>query len=221
MSKLRIIVTGSTGMVGEGVLHECLNHPDVEEVLILNRRSLKFFHPKLIEVVHETLEDWNLFDRELPGYDACFFCLGVSSVGMQEEEYTKITYDYTIHVAEVLTRINPNMVFCYVSGSGTDSSEQGRSMWARVKGRTENKLLSMPFKHAYMFRPGYLHPTPGLKNTHRYYAYISWLYPAVKLFLPKRINSLRELGLAMIHIVQRGYDRSIIGVKDIHELAKP
>src|SRR4029077_19459684 len=136
-------------------------------------------------------------------YNACFFCLGVSSVGMKEPEYFRLTYDLTIHAAEILSRLIPDMTFCYVSGASTDSTEKGRSMWARVKGKTENALLRLPFWRVYNFRPGYLHPTPGMKNTNKYYKYITWLYPIVRKLFPNYVGTLRELGLAMIYVTIR------------------
>ncbi|MBJ6363749.1 NAD-dependent epimerase/dehydratase family protein [Paenibacillus sp. MAHUQ-46] len=218
---MKVIITGATGMVGGGVLHECLHHPDVEQVLVLGRKSCEIRHPKLREIVHTDLFDVSPVKEQLSGYNACFFCLGVSSIGMSEAEYTKITYDLTMHVAEALAESNPDMVFCYVTASGTDSTEQGRSMWARVKGRTENALLKLPFKSAYMFRPGYIQPTKGLQNTHPYYAYVSWLYPALKLLIPAYVTSQKEIGNAMIHAVNRGYESSILQCKDIARLAEP
>ncbi|AGK55868.1 NAD-dependent epimerase/dehydratase family protein [Bacillus sp. 1NLA3E] len=217
--KIKVIITGSTGMVGEGVLHECLQDPKVEQVLVINRKPCGVTHPKLTEIVHGDLFDLSPIEHLLSNYDACFFCLGVSSVGMKEAEFSRISYDLTLYVAGVLSRLNPEMVFCYVSGSGTDSSEQGRVMWARVKGRTENHLLQLPFKRAYMFRPGYLHPTKGLKNTHRYYHAISWMYPVMRLVFPQHLLTLRELGIAMIHSVSEGYENSILENKDIITLA--
>jgi len=149
-----------------------------------------------------------------------FFCLGVTSVGLKEEAYKKLTYDLTMHVASTLSKLNPEMTFCYVSGSGTDSSEKGGSMWARVKGKTENDLLKLPFKKAYMFRPGYMHPTPGLKNTLKYYKYLSWMYPFFRKVFPQFVSTLSELGLAMINTVNKGYEKSILEVKDIVTLSK-
>ncbi|MWC29715.1 NAD-dependent epimerase/dehydratase family protein [Paenibacillus sp. MMS18-CY102] len=217
--KIRVIITGVTGMVGEGVLEECLHHPAVERVLILGRKPYGRQHPKLHEIIHSDFHDLAPIEAQLSGYNACFFCLGISSVGMSEADYTKVTYNLTMHVAETLARLNPDMVLAYVTGSGTDSTEQGRSMWARVKGKTENELLRLPFKAAYMFRPGYLHPTKGLRNAHRYYRYLSWLYPLAKLFFPKQMLTLRELGVAMIHAATNGYDRPILETKDINRLA--
>ncbi|GAA3404792.1 NAD-dependent epimerase/dehydratase family protein [Paenibacillus hodogayensis] len=218
--KIRVIVTGVTGMVGEGVLHECLRHPDVERVLVLGRKPCGVTHPKLEEHVQPDLFDLSAAAARLSGYNACFFCLGVSSVGMTEEAYTRVTYDLTVSVAELLCGLNPGMVFCYVTGNGTDSTERGRSMWARVKGRTENKLLRLPFGGAYMFRPGYIHPTPGLRNTHGYYKAFMWMYPALRRFMPRYVISLRELGLAMIHTVGRGYEKPVLENVDIAALAK-
>ncbi|MDF2556925.1 MAG: hypothetical protein K0R71_753 [Bacillales bacterium] len=217
--KIKVIITGTTGMVGEGVLHECLRHPMVEKVLIVNRKPLNLSHPKLNEIIHSNFYDLSEIEGQLIGYDACFYCLGVSSVGMKEDEFSKISYDLTIHVAETLVRQNPDLVFTYVSGVGTDSTEKGRTMWARVKGRTENRLLSMPFKAAYMFRPGYLHPTIGLHNSHKYYRYIGWIYKIVKPAFPTKINSLAELGQAMIHSVLFGYEKKILNPKEIYLLS--
>lgn len=220
-SNIRVIITGATGMVGEGVLHVSLAHPDVERVLVINRKPCGVSHPKLVEILHQDFFDLSPIEPQLTGYNACFFCLGVSSAGMKEAKYSRLTYDLTLHAASVLARLNPDMVFSYVSGSGTDSSERGRSMWARVKGKTENRLLQLPFKKAYMFRPGYIHPIKGMKNTHGYYSVLSLFYPFLKRFLPKYAVSLNELGMAMIHTVNKGYDASILECEDIHRLAKP
>lgn len=218
-TKIRAIITGATGMVGEGVLHECLMHPDVEQVLVINRTPCGVSHPKLTEVLHSNFFDLSAIEPKLKNYNACFFCLGVSSVGMKEEEYKRVTYDLTMHVAGVLSGLNPDMVFCYVTGSGTDSTERGRIMWARVKGKTENDLLRLPFKRAYMFRPGYIHPAKGLKRTHKYYRAISWLYPVLRRLWPDYTISMRELGLAMIRTVSIGYDKTILENRDIAKLA--
>ncbi|EFM09633.1 conserved hypothetical protein [Paenibacillus curdlanolyticus YK9] len=217
--KIRVIITGVTGMVGEGVLEECLRHPEVERVLVLGRKPCGRQHPKLQEVIHSDFHDLSLIESDLTGYNACFFCLGVSSVGMTEADYTSVTYGLTLHVASTLARLNPEMVLTYVTGAGTDSTEQGRSMWARVKGKTENELMQLPLKAAYMFRPGYLHPTKGLRNAHKYYRYISWLYPMAKLLFPKHMLTLRQLGVAMIHAATMGYDRPILEARDIERLA--
>jgi uncharacterized protein YbjT (DUF2867 family) len=218
--KIKAIITGATGMVGEGVLHECLQSPQIEEVLIINRKPSGITHPKLKEIVHQNFFDFFPIQDKLIGYDACYFCLGVSSVGMKEPEYTKMTYTLTLHVAQTLSTLNPTMTFCYVSGSGTDSTEKGRSMWARVKGKTENDLMKLPFKAVYNFRPGYMHPTPGLKNTPSAYKYFSWLYPMVRKVFPNFASTLSELGLAMLHVTTQRYEKQILEVKDIVALSK-
>ncbi len=207
-------------MVGEGVLHECLQHPQVEAILVVGRKSCGVSHPKLKEILHADFFDLNSIEAQLAGYDACFFCLGVSSVGMNEADFTRMTHTLTLHFAETVSRQNPAMTFGYISGSGTDSTEQGRIMWARVKGKTENDLMRLPFKRAYAFRPGYLHPTPGLKNTLSYYQYLSWLYPVFRAVLPGMVSTLKEMGLAMINAAVYGYDKQVLEVKDITTLAK-
>ncbi len=217
--KISAIITGVTGMVGEGVMHECLLHPDVEQVLVINRKPCGISHPKLKEIIHTNFFDLSAIEDQLKNYNACFFCLGVSSVGLKEPEYYRLTYDLTLHVATTLAKLNHDMTFCYVSGSATDSSEKGGNMWARVKGKTENHLMQLPFKKAYMFRPGYMHPTPGLKNTLKYYAWVSWLYPIFRGLFPGFVSTLKELALAMIHATNQGYDKSILEVKDIVKLA--
>ena len=218
--KIRAIITGATGMVGEGVLHECLQNPDVEQVLVINRKPGGVTHAKLREIIHADFFDLSPIESQLVGYNACFFCLGVTSVGLKETEYRRLTYDLTLHAAQLLARLNPDMTFCYVSGASTDSSEQGRSMWARVKGATENALLRLPFKKAYMFRPGFMKPTPGLKNTNKYYAYINWLYPIGRALYPAGFSTLQELAQAMIKSASVGYEKSVLEVKDFVMLAK-
>lgn len=217
---IRVIVTGATGMVGEGVMHECLQHPAVESVLIINRKPIGISHPKLKEIIHADFYDLSAIESQLVGYNACFFCLGTTSVGKSKEDYFKITYTLTLHVAETLSRLNREMTFCYVSGANTDSTEKGSSNWARVKGKTENDIAKLPFKHAYAFRPGFIKPTPGLTRTHSFYKYINWLFPIGRALAPGGFCTLRELGLAMINIMQRGYHTSIIEGKDIIALAK-
>lgn len=218
--KIRAIITGATGMVGEGVLHECLQHPDVEQVVVINRKPGGVSHPKLREIIHANFFNLTPIESRLGGYNACFFCLGVSSVGMNEAEYHRLTYDLTLHVAQTLSKLNSDMTFCYVSGAGTDSTTQGRMMWARVKGATENALLQLPFKKAYMFRPGALRPTEGLKNVKSYYRYLAWLYPIGRALYPAGFSTLQELGLAMIKSVSIGYQKPILEVKDFVQLAK-
>jgi hypothetical protein len=216
--RIRAIVTGATGMVGEGILHHCLENPDVEAVLIINRKPAGVQHPKLTEIIHSDFMDLSPVAGQLAGYNACYFCLGVSSIGMKEPEYTKMTYDLTMHFAETVSRQNPGMTFCYVSGAGTDSSEKGSSMWARVKGKTENDLMKLPFRQVFAFRPGIMTSSPGLKNTLSFYKYISWLFPIVRKFFPNAISSLAQVGQAMINATKYGYDKRILEVKDINEL---
>jgi len=205
-------------MVGEGVLLECLNHMDVDQVLVINRRAGAVSHPRLREIIHGDFFNLNPIAQQLSGYDACFFCLGVSSVGMSEEEYTHITYDLTLNAARLLVQLNPQITFCYVSGAGTDSSEKGRITWARVKGATENALIAL-CKHAYMFRPGFMKATPGQKNIKSYYRYINWLYPIGRALYPAGFCTLQEVGLAMIKAANEGYPKPILEVKDIVTLA--
>lgn len=218
-SKIRVIVTGATGMVGEGVLHECLLHEDVEEVLVINRKPCEVKHPRLKEIIHQDFLDFSPIESQLKGYNACFFCLGVSSVGMKEDAYYTFTYTLTLHVANTLVKYNPDMTFCYVSGASTDSTESGRLMWARVKGKTENDLMKLPFKQVYNFRPGAIEATKGLKNVLSYYKYFSWLFPIIKLFAPNAVVKLKEIGIAMINTVTKGYEKQILEVSDIKALA--
>lgn len=217
---IKAILTGATGMVGEGVLHECLQHPAITEVLVINRKPCGVAHPKLKEIIHKDFFDLSAIEEQLAGYNTCYFCLGVSSIGMKEPEYYKLTYTLTMGFAQTLSRLNKDMVFCYISGASTDSSEKGRSMWARVKGKTENDLIKLPFKQAYNFRPGYMHPTKGLKNTLKSYKYISWMYPFLRVVFPNGVSTLKELGLAMINASIYGYEKYVLEVKDIKALAK-
>jgi hypothetical protein len=211
---IKVIITGATGMVGEGVLLECLSHPDVERVLVINRKSGGVVHPKLREIIHANFFDLTPIEAELSGYGTCFFCLGVSSVGMNKEEYRHITYDLTLNFAQLLAKLNPEMSFCYVSGQGTDSSERGRLAWARVKGATENALMRV-FKHAFMFRPGFLKASPGQKNLPRSYRLFAWVYPIGRAVYPAGFCTLREMGRAMINVTMKGYAKPILEVKDI------
>lgn len=220
MEKIRAIITGVTGMVGEGVLTECLAHPDVEAVLILTRRPSGFTHPKITELIHSDFYDLASVENRLTGYNACFFCLGVSSLGKKEAEYTRVTYELTMHVAQTLAMLNSGMVFCYISGAGTDSTEQGKLMWARVKGKTENELSKLTFKAVYNFRPAFLKASPGAKNTLPYYKYVSWLFPVLSPLLPNYMGTLHELGRAMINAARSGYPKTILTVTDIRELSE-
>jgi uncharacterized protein YbjT (DUF2867 family) len=216
--KIKAIITGATGMVGEGVLLECLNHPDVERVLVINRKPAGVSHPRLREIVHANFFDLSPIESQLAGYDACFFCLGVSSVGMSQEDYKHVTYDLTLHVGQLLAKLNPELTFCYVTGASTDSSEQGRVAWARVKGATENALMPL-FKRSYMFRPAFMKATDGQKNLKSYYKYFAWIYPIGRALFPSRFCTLQEVGRAMIKAVTKGYAKPILEVKDIVELA--
>ena len=218
--KIKAIVTGATGMVGEGVLHECLQDYRVEQVLSVSRKPCGVVHPKLTELIVPDFYDLSAVAGQLTGYNACFFCLGVSSVGLKEADFYKLTYTLTIHMATLLSQQNPDMTFCYVSGAGTDSTEKGSTMWARVKGKTENDLMALPFKQVFNFRPGYIHPMPGMKNTNKYYKYVSWLYPVAKVLAPSFVITLSQLGQAMINSVSQGKHRRVLEVNDIHKLAE-
>lgn len=217
---VKVIITGATGMVGEGVLHECLQHQEIEKVLLINRRPSGFTHSKLQEIILANFFDLSSIESELSGYDACFFCAGVSSIRMKESKYYHLTFSLTLNFARTLLSVNSNCIFCYVSGYGTDSSEAGRAMWARVKGKTENHLILLGFRDAYMFRPGFLFPTPGLKNTLKAYRYVTWAYPTLRRFFPRHVCTLQELGLAMINCTTKGFERSVLEVTDIVEMAK-
>lgn len=217
---MKVIITGATGMVGEGVLHECLIHPDIEEVLIINRKPIGISHSKLKEIVHTDFFDLTSIKDQLAGYDACFFCLGISSVGINAEVYYKTTYTLTMNVARTLSQLNPEMTFCYVSGAGTDGTEKGRIEWARVKGKTENDLMKLPFRQVYAFRPGFIKPIPGLPKTHPFYKYITWLFPLGRTIYPTGFCTMQELALSMINLVNLAYDKKVIMGKDIISLAK-
>ena len=207
-------------MVGEGVLHECLEHDDVEEILVVGRRTCGIKHPKLKEIIHPDFYYLSSIETKLAGYNACFFCLGMSSVGVTKTEFYKGTYILTLNFATTLVNRNPDMVFCYISGAGTDNTEKGRIAWARVKGKTENDLMKLPFKRVYNFRPGIIQPTKGLKNTLRLYTYLGWLIPVIRFAGGRSIVRLKELGLAMINAAAKGYDKQVLEVKDIHALAE-
>lgn len=217
---IKAIITGATGMVGEGVLLECLANPDVEQVLVINRKPGGMSHPKLREIVHADFFDLTPLAPQLSGYDACFFCLGVSSVGMSAEEYRRITYDLTLHVGEVLAAVNPEMTFCYVTGKSTDSSERGPVAWARVKGATENALMRL-FRNAYMFRPGVMKATAGQKNLKILYRTFAWIYPLGRALYPAGFCTLQDVARAMIHVAMKGGGKHVLEVRDIVDLATP
>jgi len=218
--KINAIIFGATGMVGEGVLHICLNHPNVESVLAVTRRPTDITHPKLKEVIHKDFYDYSAIELQLRGYNACYFCLGVTSVGKNEDEYTRSTYELTMRAARTLSRLNPGMMFCYVSGSGTDGTEQGRIMWARVKGKTENELRKLPFKASYAFRPGFIKPIKGLKRVHALSTLLGKAYPLLKVLFPGFVCTLHDLGMAMINITLVGYSKPFLENKDIELVAR-
>lgn len=207
-------------MVGEGVLHECLQHDRITDVLVIGRKSVNIQHPKLREVIHADFYDLSAIQSHLKGYDACFFCLGVTSAGKKEDEYFKLTHTITVGFATLLSDLNPDMTFCYISGAGTDSSEKGKSMWARVKGKTENDLLILPFKGVYCFRPAFIRPTRGLKNAHKFYAYVDFLYPVLSFLLSRYVCTLKELATAMINTLEVGFEKPVIEVPDIIKLSR-
>jgi uncharacterized protein YbjT (DUF2867 family) len=220
----KAIITGATGMVGKGVLLECLDHDSISEVLVIGRNPLGMKHPKLKELIHSDFTNFVEVKDQLLGYDTCFYCLGISAAGLKEEQYKRITYDFTLALAKTLFEINPKMTFNYLSGEGTDTSEKGRMMWARVKGKTENDLLNLGFKQAFMFRPGAIIPLRGIKSkTKSYqfmYDYFLWLVKIIKLIAPNSVVSTTQIGLAMINSMLNGYPDKILKPKDILKLSK-
>jgi len=215
-----VVIFGATGMVGQGVLRECLLDPDVESVLAVVRNASLPQHDKLHEVVHQDVSDLAAIEDKLSGYDACFFCLGVSSVGMKEETYRRVTYDLTVSVAKTVAKLNPTMTFIYVSGAGTDSTERGRQMWARVKGRTENALLQMRFKAVYLFRPAYIQPLYGARTKTGWYAafygVVRPFYPLLKTLLPNYVTTTECVGRAMLNVTKRGFPNRVLENRDIN-----
>lgn len=220
--KIRAVITGTTGMVGKAVLLECLEHPQVESVLIINRTSIELNHPKLKEVIHPNFFDLKSIEEQLKGYNTCFFCLGVSSMGMNEKEYNKYTYELTVNFAATFLAQNMDSNFIYVSGSGTDSSEKGKVMWARVKGKTENALLCMSFKHVYIFRPGMILPEKGVKSKVRLYNVLYVIFSPLNFLFRKMklVTTSTRLGKAMINLTLKGYEKKHIENIDINILAK-
>jgi len=219
---MNVLLFGATGMVGQGVLLECLRNPTVELVMTIGRTPTGVRDKKLREIAHRDLLDYAGMEESLTGFDACFFCLGVSSSGMKEADYERVTYGFTMAAGEILSRVNKGMKFIYVSGAGTDSSERGRIMWARVKGRTENALLRLPLE-AYMFRPGVIEPMDGIKSrTPSYraiYAVARPLLPLLRRALPNQVVSTRDIGVAMLNVARLGYATRVLETKDIRAAA--
>lgn len=216
---MKLIVTGSTGLVGEGVLLACLDDPEVDQVLSVSRRSAGITHPKLEECIIPDFRDVGGFEERLTGFDGCLYCAGISSTGLGEEEYAVITYDTPLRFAETLLRLNPTMVFVHVSGSHTDGTEKGRVMWARVKGKTENALARLPFRGVYNFRPGLMKPSPGQKQVKGGYKVVSALFPLLSLVFPGL--KMSEVGRAMIRCVKSGAPKTVLEVADIKALGQP
>lgn len=220
---MKVILYGATGMVGQGVLRECLLDPRVDAVLSVARRATGQQHPKLKELVRDNLMDYSGVEDQLAGHDACFFCLGVSSAGMSEADYRRVTYDLTMAAANALVKASPGMTFTYVSGAGTDSTERGRSMWARVKGKTENALLALPFKASYMFRPGLIRPMHGITSrtpAYRiFYAALGWTIPLVSALAPGLVTTTETLGRAMISVARQGAPKRVLETTDINQAA--
>ena len=217
---MRVILFGATGMVGQGVMRECLLDAGLERVLVVGRSPIGLQNAKLTEIIHDDFTDYSAIEPQLAGFDACFFCLGVSSVGMNEERYRHLTYDITLAAASTLARLNPAMTFIYVTGAGTDSTEQGRLMWARVKGKTENDLLKLPFKAAYMFRPGVIQPLHGVRSRT---AWVQGVYVATAPLLsllyrlaPKYVTTTEQMARAMIRVARDGYPKRVLESEDIN-----
>ena len=219
---MNVILFGATGMVGQGVLRECLLDPDVQQVLSVVRNPTSQHHPKLRELAHADFFDYTAIEPDLTGFDACIFTLGVTSVGMSEQQYHHLPYALTLEAAETLARLNPAMTFLYVSGAGTDSTESGRIMWARVKGKTENALLNLPFKAAYMFRPGFIQPLHGITSKTRsyriFYAITKPILPLARALFPRQITTTEQLGRAMLKVARNGFPKPILEASDINTL---
>jgi uncharacterized protein YbjT (DUF2867 family) len=217
---MKVILFGATGMVGQGVLRECLLDAGVESVLVVGRSPTGQANARLHEILHDNFLDFSAIESRLAGFDACFFCLGVSSVGMDEERYRHLTYDITMAAATTLARLNPGMVFVYVTGRGTDSTEQGRLMWARVKGKTENDLLKLPFKAAYMFRPAGIQPLHGIKSKTAWiqaiYVVTAPLLTLLNRLSPTYMTTTEQVGRAMIRVARDGYPRPVLESEDIN-----
>lgn len=219
---MRVIIFGASGMVGQGVLRECLVDPGVERVVAVGRSPTGVRSAKLTEIMHGDFTDYSAIEPKLTGFDACFFCLGVSSIGMSEERYRHLTYDLTLAAATTLARLNPQMTFTYVTGAGTDSTEQGSRMWARVKGKTENDLLKLPFRGAYMFRPGAIQPLHGVRSKTAWvqavYTATGPLWSVLRRLSPRLATTTEQMGRAMIHVARVGYPRKVLEMEDINSI---
>jgi len=220
---MKVILFGSTGMIGQGVLTECLKDTQIESVLVVNRQSCKVTHAKLIEIIHNDFFDLSAISKQLSGYDACFYCLGVTSAGLSEADYHRNTFELTTKVADAVLKANKSISFCYISGAGADSSEKGKTMWARVKGKTENALLHMPFKSAYMFRPGYIQPLNGIESRTKLYRIMYAVFKPFYFILKHyegMVTNTETLGKAMIAVVLKGSDKRILESRDINEIVR-
>ena len=219
---MNVVLFGATGMVGQGVLRECLLDDDVKRVVVVGRSATNQQHPKLKEITHEDLFDLMPIENELTNLDACFFCLGISSAGLSEEEYTRVTYGMAMSAATTLARLNPEMTFIFVSGAGTDSTERGRTMWARVKGKTENAILKLPFRRAYMFRPGFIQPMHGIRSRTKmyrvFYAIAGPLFPVLKRIFPRGVTTTERIGRTMLAVAKRGAPSAIVDTAMINRL---
>jgi len=217
--ELNVILFGATGHIGQGVLIECLEDPRISKVHVIGRKSIGKTHTKIQETIHSDFLDYSDIEDQLTGYDACFFCLGVSSVGLREDQYRRITYDYAMAAARVLVRLNPQMTFCFISGAGTDATLESRMMWARVKGQTENDLKTLPFKQVYLMRPAFIQPKKGVRTNYTMYKILGPLFPLLKSLMPKWVTTTEEVGQAMIHAVVSGYDTQTLENRDIIKLS--
>ncbi|HEU5041047.1 MAG TPA: NAD-dependent epimerase/dehydratase family protein [Gemmatimonadales bacterium] len=221
---MKVLLFGATGMVGSGALLECLADPRVDAVVAITRSPTGRSHPKLREVIHADFFSYGGLAEEFAAADACFFCLGVSAVGLSEADYTRLTYDLTLAAARAVVAVNPRLTFCYVSGAGTDSTERGRRMWARVKGRTENALLALPFRAAYMFRPGFIQPVKGVRSKTGWYQAVytlaAPLSPLLRRLIPAAITTTAHVGRALIEVAVTGYPKPILHPRDINALAR-
>jgi uncharacterized protein YbjT (DUF2867 family) len=220
---MRVVIFGASGMLGQGVLRECLRAPDVEQVVTIVRRPSGASDPKLIECVHADLLDYRAVEAMLAGLDACYFCLGVASVGLSEAQYTRVTYDIALAAGRTLARLNPHMTFIFVSGQGTDATEKGSTMWARVKGRTENALRALPFKAVYAFRPGFIQPLHGARSRTRAYrltyAILGPVMPLLRALFPNQVLTTEVIGQAMLNITRHGAPHPILDAREINAAA--